>query len=96
MPIRHEEKTFVFMLQIHPVFQYAMIMAEMQGSRRAHAREYALMLRRCSAQKYIPWKLNKFSNTNINGLTNVNKMVLNTGTFNTTSTTIKASNIIKP
>jgi hypothetical protein len=37
MPVSDEKETLIFMLQLHPVFQHAMIVPEVQSARRPHA-----------------------------------------------------------
>jgi hypothetical protein len=36
VPVGYKKKTFVFVLELDPVFQNAMVMAEMQATRGAH------------------------------------------------------------
>lgn len=42
MPVSHEEKAFVLVLELDPVLQYAVIVAEMQAARGAHAGENSI------------------------------------------------------
>ena len=42
MPVGDKEKTFIFILQLEPVFQDPVVMPQMKLPRRAHAREHTL------------------------------------------------------
>ena len=44
MPVRHEKQALVFVLQLHPVFQHAVIMAQMQSAGWTHARNNAIRI----------------------------------------------------
>jgi hypothetical protein len=41
MPIGHEEQAGKLILKLHPVFQHTMIVAKVQQTGWAHARQYA-------------------------------------------------------
>ena len=43
VPVGHEKEALVFLLQGQPVFEDAMIMAEMQPARGTHARQHPLL-----------------------------------------------------
>ena len=46
MPVRHEEKALVLVLEPHPVAQHAVVVPEVQPSGGAHPRKDALVLAR--------------------------------------------------
>src|SRR5690606_2787223 len=40
MPVRNEKETFIFILELHPVFERSKVVSEMQFARRPHAAEH--------------------------------------------------------